>query len=420
MVGHYVSTVVSKDAVINHARMRILVITPKFPLPARGACEQDRLEGIAQLRRLGHEVMVIAKVFDFQDRAAIQSWSQERGVECRLVDYEFTRRKKTAGELWYRLLHPGLLDGAAYEYATSAIQNEVRRALDEWRPDIAWFEYTFLWPLYPLARQRHVPIITRSANFEALHFLQEDGVSVKNVVKAIPKVYSEFRSARSSDVVTAITPREARWYRWLGAARVLTLPLRALPAVLGRNQEIRDREPLHVCFLGASYNVMHNKKAAAFVIRQIAPLAERKFPGLFRFHILGGKLPADLQSDCNELVRYEGFVPDLDAYLATMDIAVIPSLSGAGMQQKIFEPIARGLPTVTSARGLAGYPFRAGEHVMTARSAAEFVAQLGVLRDCSRRRTLSKAALALSTELFSRAAEDAIVERAIALCKKNG
>ena len=65
---------------------KILIITPKFPLPTTGACEQERLAGFLQLQRLGYDVMIIAKVFDWQDKEAIYQWSQEHGIKVDLMN----------------------------------------------------------------------------------------------------------------------------------------------------------------------------------------------------------------------------------------------------------------------------------------------------------------------------------------------
>ncbi|MEK7125713.1 MAG: hypothetical protein AAB880_02235 [Patescibacteria group bacterium] len=53
---------------------KILIISPKFPIPTTGACEQERLAGFLQLQRLGFEVRVVAKVFNWQDKEAIYRW----------------------------------------------------------------------------------------------------------------------------------------------------------------------------------------------------------------------------------------------------------------------------------------------------------------------------------------------------------
>lgn len=66
---------------------KILVVTPRFPYPEAGACEQDRAEGIRQLQRLGFKVRVIEKFFDWQSVEEIKKYWANQGVEIVSVPY---------------------------------------------------------------------------------------------------------------------------------------------------------------------------------------------------------------------------------------------------------------------------------------------------------------------------------------------
>lgn len=393
--------------------LRVMMVMPSFPSVESGAEQQDRAEGIRQLVRLGHEVVVIAKINEWADKDLIQKVAVEMGVRVITVAY------KHRGWLG-RLKNPLYLDGAAYEFAEPEIQNIFERELESFKPDVAWFEYTFLWPLYSAARERSVPIITRSINLEPQHFLEEDGIGIFNCIKYMAKLLGERRAARWSDAVLAITPNEAKKYKKLGA-RVFVLPLRSLPRYLSLpRQVIRSGQPLHVFFMGSSYNVSHNRAALRMVLQDIAPLLERAAPGEFILHILGAKVPNELQNLCDGTwIIHEGYVPNLDTFLQNMDIALIPSLMGAGMQQKVFEPLARGIPTITSPRAIAGYPFKAGEHYLAGRTTHEFVSALLHARDLKVRTSIASVASKLSIELFSQENLDGIVFDAIeTTCQK--
>ncbi|MBI1956898.1 MAG: glycosyltransferase [Candidatus Niyogibacteria bacterium] len=391
---------------------KILLVTPRFPLPDAGACEQDRLEGMKQLKRLGFDVRVFAKAFQFQDRGSIARFSRDSGIPVELVGYEREKKRSWSGGAYFylrRLFWPPYWDGAAYEYSHPETRSRFVRVLREWRPDAVWFDYTYLWPLYSVVRKMRIPVVTRSLNFEPVHFLQEDGRTFVNVIKSLPKFLSEWLTVRKSDWLFAITPREEAIYRRMGARRASTLPLRSLPKYLSENRTIHDERPLHVFFAGSTYTVSHNREALEFIVRKIAPELERHAPGAFIFHITGNKVPSDTAHDIRGPVRHDGFVEDWESFTDRMDIALVPSLFGAGMQQKIFEPLSRGIPTVTSSRGLADYPFRGDESVLLAETPDEFVGCLLRLRDIGLREKLSKNALLLSNQLFSRMKLDAII-----------
>lgn len=384
---------------------KILIISPKFPIPTSGACEQERLAGILQLKRLGYEVRIIAKVFDWQDKEVIYRWCEERDIKVDLLDYQFQRH-------WS--FNPLQWDGAANEYAALQTWHLVEAVAESYQPDIAWFEYSYLWPLYGIFKIRKIPVITRSINFEATHFLQEDGMSLKNLLKFFPKVVSELLTIKKSDYLFSITPKEERLYKRLGAKNVATLPLRSLPYLSKIERAVRETKQLHLFFMGASYNVHHNRQAAALIIKEVAPALEGRAPGKFFFHILGKKLPVNLAKLCRGNIKEEGFVKNLPEFLENeIDAAVIPSLSGGGMQQKIFEPLVYGIPTITSPRGLAGYPFKDGEHVLLAKTRNEFIEQIIKLQDINLRRRLSSNALQLSQEIFSSVKFDEVLKRGL-------
>ncbi|MDP3900375.1 MAG: glycosyltransferase [bacterium] len=394
---------------------KILIITPKFPIPTTGACEQERLAGMLQLKRLGFDVRVIGRIFEWQNEEEIIKWGREHDVKIDVVPYEFSSREKSSiFKKIRKLLNPIDWDGSAYEYTQANIKQLTIDILQSWQPDAAWFDYTYLWPLYQIFKAKNIPIITRSINFEAIHFLHEDGRSLINYLKFLPKFFSELKIVKKSDYVFSITPAEEKLYKKLGAKNIDTLPLRSLPALVKQRREIREPDVLHLFFMGASYNVSHNYKAAELIIKEIAPEVERRAPGKFFFHILGKKLPENLAKLCLNNIKEEGFVENLEQFLVNeVDIAVIPSIMGAGMQQKIFEPLVYGIPTVTSKRGLAGYPYENGKHVLCAKNKDEFVEQLLKLKDRSLRKKLSANALRLSSELFARERLNTIVQQAV-------
>ncbi|OGH78379.1 MAG: hypothetical protein A2373_00285 [Candidatus Magasanikbacteria bacterium RIFOXYB1_FULL_40_15] len=395
---------------------KILIITPRFPVPTSGACEQDRAEGMKQLKRLGNEIQVIGKVFDFQNKENIEKFSRENYIPVHLVPYRYTQKKSLWRNFLYhlrRFIWPPYWDGSVYEYADPAIKNKLTEVLENWRPDIVWFDYTFMLPLYPIARRFGCKIITHSLVYDPNNLLEEEGGGLLNHFRAKIKTVTERASVKNSDYVFAITPDEEKLYRKLGAKNIQTLPLRALYNFLGENEVAVDKKILNVFFMGSSYNIKHNLQAVKFIIEEVVPLANKKYPDKFKFFITGGKMPEDLRKKCVNNINYLGFVDDIGGFLRDMDIALVPSLFGAGMQQKIFEPLARGFPVIISQRGLVGYDFECGREVLCASNAEEFTARLGQLLDFNFRKKISSQAAIKSRNSFSREKSDAIILKAI-------
>jgi hypothetical protein len=392
------------------------MVMPSVPFPEHGAEQIDRACGIRQLVRLGYDVRVISKTNEWHTPDFVSKVERLHDVTIIGVPYKYSNRRLTFKEKALKALkkcaNPLYLDGAAFEYAEPEIQAVLQREVEEWKPDIVWFEYTYLWPLYHIPRAKHIRIVTRSANFEPQHFIEESGRSIMNGIKYVAKLIGERRTTRWSDLIFSITPREQAIYERLGARRVVNLPLRGLPPHITYRHDVRDRKPLKVFFMGSTYTVHHNKEALREVLVNIAPRLAMDDPGAYTFHIFGKKLPAEFNEYLTRTVQYAGF-QEASNYLADMDVALIPSLYGAGMQQKIFEPLAMGIPVLTSKRGIAGYPFVEGESVLYGAHASDFVVQLISLKDVEYRKKLSRNSKEVSQRIFSGPVIDSIVAQAL-------
>jgi hypothetical protein len=391
-------------------KKRILVMTAPFPFAEKGACPQDRTEGVKQLIRLGYEVRVVAMCRP-RDLTLLADAEKEIGVPITPIVYTFKREQRPSlMRRLVRLFNPRYWDGAAFEFSDPQTKHTFQSVVKQFRPDIVWFDYTYLWPLYPIARQSGAKIVTRSINYEPQHFLDEDAPGFLGRIKYWSKVLSEEQVIRESDHLFSITHREEDLYRSMGATHVSTLPLRALPRYIGKNSMVHDRHPLNVFFMGANYKITHMRDALSFILSEVIPQIESKYPGVFCFHAVGANAPEAMINSAPPSFHYHGYVRDLEVFLSDMDIALAPSLMGAGMQQKVWEPIVRGIPTITSPRALAGYNIEGGTEVMLATTADEFVLSLEKMISLDTRKSLSRHALAKAGTLFTRPQYDTMVE----------
>ena len=383
---------------------RILVLTPVFPKLNKGAAEQDQIYGALHLQQLGHTVRMAAFLPGYQTADEVHAYSQQIGLDVTSTAYPVPGATfRTAGQrLIATIRQPLLLDGAAYQHAHPLIFNFVADQIRSFRPDLIWLDNNFLWPIARLAKAHGVPVVIRSQNFEPEHVLAESGRSLLNYIRYAAKFMGEAAALYYSRLLIAITPVErAKYARLAQANKIELLPLRSLPIHLRPPRPANHHLPLHVFYWGSTYNVSHNHAALEFVTQHIWPRVRAQSPGDFCLHVYGGKVPPHIQSlAANDLVIH-GFVSDLEIELDKMDIALVPSLYGCGMQQKVFEPLCRGFPTVTTKRGLAGYPFTFGLDVLTAQTPDEFTAHLLLLRDPQLRANLSENASRRAAELFS-------------------
>lgn len=349
---------------------RLLIVTPWVPYPLTGACQQDRFFGFKQIQKLGYEIHVIAMLQSFQPREEVEQVFRKEGIPLTLVEYVENRKLLFLRRIPRIVRHPALLDGAALAYTDPVFEQVLSTIVRDFRPDIAWMDYTLLWPVLSFLKQFSIPVIIKSSVNEPQNCIDEHDGALFYRLKAIPKRWGEKIAARESGFLFAITPVEEEMYRALGARHTGVLPLRGLAQCFQYKQH-REKDVLDVVFLSSNYNIGHNRRALEHLLFRVVPAVRARAPGKFRFHLTGKKMPAMYHSYLADDVHATGFLPDLGSFLATMDIAYSPWITATGMQQKVFEPLCRSLPLIGNY--LAGYPFEAGREYLHAETPEECV-----------------------------------------------
>jgi len=111
------------------------------------------------------------------------------------------------------------------------------------------------------------------------------------------------------------------------------------------------------------------------------PKINDKFPEL-KFYIAGRNAPYWFKRKMDlPNVVFEGEVPDAYDFMNSKSIMVVPLFSGSGMRIKIIEGMALGKPIITTSIGTEGISTTAGENIMLAETADEFVSSISELID---------------------------------------
>jgi len=92
-----------------------------------------------------------------------------------------------------------------------------------------------------------------------------------------------------------------------------------------------------------------NENAALYFANDVLPRIRREVPGV-RFWVVGGGPSPKLRQleDANKAVRVVGFVNSMCEYINRASVSVCPVLAGSGMQFKILEALACGVPVVAT------------------------------------------------------------------------
>lgn len=114
-----------------------------------------------------------------------------------------------------------------------------------------------------------------------------------------------------------------------------------------------------------------NIVAAQFIVQQVLPLLVIK--GLNLSVCLAGTSPsADVLKLQSENVCVTGFVEDIKPYILEARVFVAPLLSGSGLQNKLLEAMASGLPSITTSLANKALGAAHGHQIYIADSAQAF------------------------------------------------
>jgi glycosyltransferase involved in cell wall biosynthesis len=119
-----------------------------------------------------------------------------------------------------------------------------------------------------------------------------------------------------------------------------------------------------------------NQEAVAWFAKAVLPIVRQAIPGA-RFLIIGRNPTAKVEK-LRQIpgVEVTGFVPDIRAQLARTQVSVTPFSIAAGIQNKILEAMAFGLPVVATSRAVQGLARSSAEVVEVADGAAEMAAAI--------------------------------------------
>ncbi|PXW97068.1 glycosyltransferase involved in cell wall biosynthesis [Sphaerotilus hippei] len=133
-----------------------------------------------------------------------------------------------------------------------------------------------------------------------------------------------------------------------------------------------------VVFIG-NMTTLQNLDMATFMATDVLPLVRARQPQS-RLRVIG----RIREGDAAALLRHNGVdvtgeVPNVAAAAQGGGVGVCPMRLGAGVQNKVLEYMALGLPTVTTALGLEGFAARDGHELMVANDASAFAAAVLML-----------------------------------------
>lgn len=160
-------------------------------------------------------------------------------------------------------------------------------------------------------------------------------------------------------------------------------------------------EKQHDIVFCGNMQYMPNVDAATYLIREVMPLVWEKRPETTL--MLAGATPKKaIRALASDRVVVTGSVDDIRPCYAQSRLFVAPMRQGSGLQNKLLEAMAMGIPCVTTPLANEALGATSGEHLLLGSSADEMANHiLSLLSDGALSNRLSEAALQFVHQYFS-------------------
>lgn len=365
--------------------MRILFLCHRVPFPPN---KGDKIRAFNQLRAMSahHEV----DLFTLADQAEDVAHADALRQYCRTVTIA---RIVPALARLRSVLYLATASPLTIPYFFSAeLQREVRKALAARSYDRVYVYCSAMAQYVDVPAAREIPMVVDLVDVDSDKWRQYAGYSsfphsaiYRREAKCLENY--ERKVCERAAAVAVTTEREAGLVRKIcPAARVHAIP-NGVDCNYFKSHDLNP-DGATISFTG-DMSYFPNEQAVVFFAREVLPIIRETAPEA-RFLIVGrqpGKNVLSLQSI--EGVEVTGFVPDVRVYLARSQVSVAPFAIAAGIQNKVLEAMAYGLPVVATSRIRQSLPPAVAEMIGFGDRPEELAAKIvQLLRDPERRRSV--------------------------------
>jgi sugar transferase (PEP-CTERM/EpsH1 system associated) len=358
--------------------MRILYLCHRVPYPPS---KGDKIRAFHQIEALSaaHEVDLFTLADDPED------------LQYRDALARFTKRLAIARirPLWNRIRSFQVLGShrpqtLPYFYSRE-LEREIRASLQERSYDriLVYCSSMFQYVEHVGA----IPILTDLVDVDSNKWLQY--ASQKSF--PLSAIYCregrclrryERRVCEKSSCVVVTTEQEKRLIHEICSTARVAVISNGIDTGYFDPSKVNQEPPSPTVVFCGDMSYFPNEAAVQFFAVEVFPKVRESVPEA-RFLIVG-RNPGPVVRNLARLAGIEvtGTVPDVRPYLARAAVSVAPFSIAAGIQNKILEAMAFGLPVISSSRAARGLPAGLGPSVWTADTAAELTAAIvPLLRD---------------------------------------
>lgn len=348
--------------------MRILAVLPRFPYPLE---KGDKLRAYHLLKGLAkdHEVAIFAlsdKAISVADQAAIASFASE---------YQIFRQHNLgiATQTVKGWLSGWPLQMGYYYHPLAA--RHLKAFVKFFRPDRLYFQllrtaiYAKDFPTYPKTldyMDAFAAGMQRRAQQSSFPFKWVWQSEYERLKKWEAAVYPYF------DQHTVITAQDEQ---------LINRPIGKPIQVISNGIDLAYFQPnpaiqkdIDIIFAG-NMSYAPNVQAAKFIVQSILPLLLSSHPSI-SIAFVGTDPHPSVQQLAGPHVQVTGWVDNIAEWYNRSKIMLAPMHIGAGLQNKLLEAMAMGLPTVTTPLAQQAMPKETRDFVSVAKEAPEFAATI--------------------------------------------
>ena len=259
-----------------------------------------------------------------------------------------------------------------FQYTHQPAFSYILKLIEDFHPDIIHVDHLNMSQYLP--KEKRQVWILEHHNVETYlywtRFLYSKKLTRKFylLIEMILTFFYEWKTLRQFDHVFAISKiEEARLRKIFHISNASTQPL-VYPVGLIRRK--LAKQP-HILFIG-NLGWPPNEDAVEWFFRDIFPLVLREAPNA-EFHVIGKRQPRyDENWPKLPNVFLHGYQKDIDPFLASAHVFVLPFRMGGGLRLKALTSMAAGLPIVSTALGVDGLFVQNGRECFIADTPDDF------------------------------------------------
>lgn len=373
--------------------MKLLFLSQRVPFPPNRGDKICTWQLVDRFRR-NYEVTVIAFSHDEEDRKAAQ---ELRGMGVHTIDIPLNLRMAKIKSLPLLLTKTPLTLGV---FGSKQLQAEVDKRIAE-----TDFAYAFSSSMGAFLLPHNVPWIMHFAELDSdkwRQYIKRTRWPMSWVYKREWKRLLEFEKEIAANTVTNVfcTPLEEE---------IFQDQIPGHPSTVIRNgvdleffSPVRNApEPGHLVFTGVM-DYLPNIDGCRWFVEEILPIVRQSVPET-TFSIVGSRPTPEVEKLAeHDGVTVTGFVDDTRDWLCRANIAIAPLRIARGIQNKVLEALAMGLPvvgTTSATQGVEGTP----EQDYLVRDDADAFAQavVNLLNDAQLADTLAKTGRQMVEERYA-------------------